>query len=112
MTPLEVNKKIAEIKGYKIRRVHEDGSVFIGKEGKDGFFAKWAEDISDAWELFEEMPNCALLSSSGITQQEMGYAPFICSFGLTYDTPSKVDGDTAHMAICKAWLRWKGGVNE
>lgn len=113
MTPLEINKKIAEVKSL----IGDKGvSVSVGDNGRPtnrvayicqvddniqihSQFKNWAEKISDAWELFEEMPEGSFL--------EKRENIFICSHnGSTIKTFSTEK--TACMAICIEWLKWKG----
>lgn len=107
MTPLEVNIKIAEAKGYHVDETingflfekvyYENGIKHYGDHHYN-----WAENISDAWELFEE-PFC-----SYIVRYSNG-----ASFRVTFEDDEKGNGlvisdaDTAPMAICLAWLKWK-----
>ena len=70
MTPLEINKKIAELKcsGFKYQsgnqiliNYKEEPARQLAKNLSpvnyiiSSRWVNWAEDISDAWELFEEM---------------------------------------------------------
>lgn len=102
MTPLEVNIAIAEFKMLKIMLSPKDqnGLYIEAKIGGTIPYLKttnWAENISDAWELFEEMPTPEIGLMGG---------KYICSShgfrGLCINK-----ADTAPMAIALAWLAWK-----
>ena len=82
---LEINKKISEIKLLKDEK-------FIPRN--------WAENIADAWELFEEMPH-------GLIENSIGGMK-ICSF-ISEGKSQAIQwyDDTAPLAICKSWLAWK-----
>lgn len=97
MTPLEINKNIAELKGIKNYEMDckiQGMPVFSG-------FPNWAENISDAWGLFEEMPLPMITKDSN----------YAYKFQSTSDWKSAevpaFDGLTAPMAICLAWIAWK-----
>ena len=126
LTPLEINKKIAELKGYKIIFEH-DNSLRISWLSMDqrlelkspqsveeeminngleimGPMINWAENINDAWELFEE--------NHEVSIKKMHYTNnTICYQCAFRDSNLNVIGDssanTAPMAICLAWIKWK-----
>lgn len=92
MTPLEINKKIAEIKGFT-------GTLID---------TNWAENISDAWELFEEMAtdisgdvNC-LNYSSFLKDYNVGVAS-----DDGFESFANQDHESPSMAICLAYIEWK-----
>lgn len=117
MSPLEVNKKIAELQGRRIfntedsmwmmERLDEsegvNGLYSVTEEYDDGAteeikvfdLRNWAENISDAWELFEEMP----LGFSIMRDKEYNWCLFHNSIWSV--------APTAPMAIALAWLKWK-----
>lgn len=125
MTPLEINKKIAEWKGYEARRV-DGNQLFIGKPGFDGSWVNWAESITDAWELFDEMDmqivvkdryNGTYSKGKWLCTYETVFAEEILFNGpqgndseaLAFWQSPKfvVAADTAPLAICKAYIKWK-----
>jgi len=101
MTPLEINNRILGLKGcmphlnkctYPRHDLWPDAkkhtAFLIGCEN-------WAEDIKDAWELFEEMridnvQLCAEPNQWTVVWDDIEYC-----------------ADTAPMAICLAWIKWK-----
>lgn len=109
MIPLEINKKIAEARGVKTFYNSPDGHHItnIDPVTKEITFdyvnKKWAENIADAWELFEEMP--------------AGTSVFKCFLGKIEWLVEKQSDEfheliyssemTAPLAICMAWLKWK-----
>lgn len=95
MTPLEINKRIAEIKWDEKThdRVNSILTLGIPLEIKN-----WSESISDAWELFEEMP-----VGSAMQKFENSYL-----VQTAFSPPISNDCcETAAIAICSAWLKWK-----
>ena len=64
LTPLQINQRIAELKGYALNMMMSnppkwDGYVMLPEErdaSKSFKCPNWSENISDAWDLFEEMP--------------------------------------------------------
>lgn len=105
MSPLEVNEKIAEAKGYHVDETI-NGFLFEKVYYKNGIkhygdhHYNWAENISDAWQLFEEMPESFSIQKDGL--QWMVWKR------KTNGTVRFTDSaDTAPMAIALAWLKWK-----
>lgn len=104
MTPLELNKKIAELKGFhSIRNGFSDSVFYCDKEKLGNEFLNynknWSENISDAWELFEEMPYPAISKH---------YSDYICSFDSSKALPLN-KFKSAPEAICVAWIKWMEG---
>lgn len=106
MTPLEVNKKIAEIKGYKIKEILGATLLCVCpyREDPNSFYescqTRWDYSMNEAWELFKEMPESFSIQKDGLQwmvwkRKTNGTIRFIDSV------------DTAPMAICLAWLAWK-----
>lgn len=118
MTPLEVNKRIG-----KMRYDHAKSVVYkIDFKGVKSELQKnyvicynddwlklpqlgesknWAEDISDAWELFEEMPIPEILKIDSNYYEACFHNP---------KDETKIERFNAYqapMAICLAWLAWK-----
>lgn len=107
MTPLEINKKIAELKGFhSIRNGFSDSVFYCDKEKLGNEFLNynknWAENISDAWELFEEMPFGTCITSH--YDHEENYYTLILGDNINY---IEIDSNTATEAICLAWIKWK-----
>lgn len=124
MTPLEINKKIAEMQGFKVIYIPDfDWQAY---EETRMPITNYAEHISDAWKLFEEM------DGQVITQDRYNGAYSGGKWLCTYETlcPEEVlingpqagdteamefwadpvhvaAADTAPLAIAKAWLAWK-----
>lgn len=117
MTPLEINKKIAMAKSpmkfisygfepdaYVYYSYIKDNFVFMSK------LYNWAENIADAWELFEELPE----GTSIMRVYSSGGKYSIClrddNGALSYDNEN-IKGfflyETAPLAICMAWIKWK-----
>ncbi|MGE0199290.1 MAG: hypothetical protein AB7O96_00940 [Pseudobdellovibrionaceae bacterium] len=82
MTPTEINKRIAELKGI------EWNPEYSGDY--------WAENIGLAWELFEELPY-----SSSIWKRQDGWYE-VNGGDEAYNGFAK----TATRAICLAWINW------
>ena len=105
MSELEINKKIAELKGLKI---YEGCDVLLSSlnaipleayrhsTGMD--ILNWAENITDAWELFEEMPMSQVLKQ----KDEIYY----CNHDVRQSDLFGI-GMTAPLAICNTWIKWK-----
>lgn len=122
MSPLEINKKIATLKGWNSEDLCNGygGDLPNSPDGwfcdECGFKASWddgaedgphekpitnyAESISDAWELFEEM-----------SQDEWIYIQYIKDIHWQV---RKLDcrewgsaAKTAPLAICHAYITWK-----
>lgn len=105
MTNLEVNRKIAEIKGLNEITI---GAIIIWDKTSVRTIDRnynWAESISDAFELFEEMPIGVRLQSCYGDEDDgwgsTGYRCDIIGMGIYCCEP------TAPLAIAKAWLKWK-----
>lgn len=106
MSPLEMNKKIAGIKRLNWVSSNTTNPALIDHDElptSDRLHPpkNWAENIADAWELFEEMPYCCVENVNSDLK--------ICSYipkGKYEDV--QWYADTAPMAICLAWLKWKG----
>lgn len=131
MSPLEINTKIAEIKGLKIMLSPKDqnGLYVEAKIGGTIPYLKttnWAENISDAWELFEEMGGQIITEDRYNGSYSKG--KWLCTYGTTCPEEVLLNGpqaddttamvfwqnprfivaaDTAPMAICLAWIAWK-----
>lgn len=104
MTPLEINKRIAELKDLTYEPSARSNDVLVKLvPNHAGRWFNWAENIADAWELFEEMespffykfPNLHALAAEG---------RYGC--GNSEISPFRF-GQTAPLAICKAWIAWK-----
>lgn len=110
MSPLEINTKIAEIKGLKIMLSPKDqnGLYVEAKIGGTIPYLKttnWAENISDAFELFEENQE-VYLKKMNYTDGTIVYQ---CVFrDSNLNVLGNATADTAPMAIALAWLVWKG----
>lgn len=110
MTPLEINKKIAELKGFiAVKQAHTSNGFWCSKtileiDGSfiDACYFNWAEKIASAWQLFEEMPR-PQLTKGGL---ELPYYFCLSEFTEESYQPEK-ETRTAPMAICFAWLKWK-----
>lgn len=110
MTPLEINKRIRELKGCKISKwgrcdcENNSHKKWDGDEKWPILIDKnWAENISDAWELFEEMP-----VGTTIQKCNSGIEPFY-SVGWDEFIDKEFSGEAgkASEAICLAWIKWK-----
>lgn len=102
MNPLEINKKIAEKMGCKWKESPRGSTIWINDEecpDQCVLQRNWAESISDAWELFEEMPDCLV-----------GKAELLVNKWVVQDFSERQisQADTAPLAICLAWIAWKG----
>ena len=108
-TPLEMEERIAKIKGLKNPRSWfiEDkyqGICWDIDLVRPSEMTNWAENIEDAWELFEEIPSAILQKVTySIGSPEKSYAVHYANKGYVY-------GETAPLAICLAWLAWKGAA--
>lgn len=108
MTHREINKKIAEIKGMPIIQINQEwffDRAKIDNPYLDGYWGltNWAESIADAWELFEEMPR-----GTTIFKNLFGENKFCCWVGNSGPEGIVQKADIAPLAICKAWLKFKG----
>lgn len=74
----------------------ENESCHLGRD------INWAENISDAWELFEEMPFGTCITSH--YDHEETYYTLILGDNINY---VEIDSNTAPEAICLAWIKWK-----
>lgn len=102
MTTLEINKEIALIRfsmniSKPIENEWKEGDVAIFSHGKN-----WAENISDAWQLFEEMPYSKIEIWGNANPDKKYSVSFTDNMGTKY-----IYASTAPMAICLAWLRRK-----
>lgn len=125
MTPLEINKTIAKIKGLTIFNAEKHSQTddelnydlildvghlwILDNDGQQHIWSP-AENISDAWELFEEMP---FLSSIHKTSDhyEVHSGDFFNKLEK-YDSRFWEASNTAPLAICEAWINWKQGKDE
>lgn len=108
MTPLEINKRIAELKGIEVEEDdfnEKETSVFEEVDHDTFVPHNWAEWIGDAWGLFEEMGRARMGIDSrvGIEKGEKFYHVDVVSIAQTFRAT------TAPMAICMAWIKWKEG---
>lgn len=107
MTQLEINKKIAELKGLKMEEapnLSQSALFFVGSDRHESeSYKDWAKDISDAWELFEEIPGAVISKDD---DNEDGCNSYYCRSAT--DNLS-IYGATATEAICLAWIKWKEG---
>ena len=104
MTPLEINKKICELKGLEIDGsewpIKRRNQVVVGRADHPATQEmNWAESIKDAWKLFEEMP-FQLIQRIHIPT----FNGYICSVA---DRSIFEPATTAPLAICQAWITWK-----
>lgn len=133
MTPLEINKRIA---GIILSPQHKWWTEFTEESINSGFSKpiikyklnvaidqkhipipndtksiNWAENISDAWELFEEMeePSVFKIDSNALKKEfsNLIYSASCKDLGL-----KSCSAETAPLAICKAWISWKEGQNK
>jgi len=130
MNALEINKRIAELKlsdkfvfwpeyteesindsrnpaniRYKYRVDVDQKFIPIPNDPKT---INWAENIADAWELFEEMPNPKLqLFNSG----DAAFMRFSWRVTIDFKKDMEFLGATATIAICLAWIKWKESNN-
>lgn len=124
MTPLEINRKIAILKGFpdpyaspgKGAASTITNTAFL--DMSKGEFVKgyknWAESIADAWELFEDMVD----SYGGLISVKMvGNSmpiPGWPKYKIVFDENDAhirnkefSGAETAPLSICLAWLAWK-----
>ena len=112
LTPLEINKKIAEFRN-ELNVFHHKHSPSVPCDGQlhEEYFSElmpnaknWAENINDAWELFEENHEVSIKKMHDTNNT-------ICYQCVFRDSNLNVIGDsaanTAPMAICLAWIKWK-----
>ena len=118
MTTLEINKRIAELKKLDITWGDYGNSVCPALWNKDEMVLfNWAEDISDAWELFEEMGNnmggwhkIALdMWNANSTYIPISFKIIIKGLGGHGGDKDEMlaEANTASEAICLAWIKWK-----
>ena len=98
MTPLEINKKIQDLK-----KIPYPTHLTYGKEIP---CFNWAESIQDAWGLFEEIVNedsliDSVRYSDNLKKWLVGYIDSDGCFEI------ESQADTAPLAICLAWIEWK-----
>lgn len=100
MTPLEINKKICELKGIPLESFQVNGQkIYVD-------YKNWAESIQDAWGLFEEIVNedsliDSVRYSDNLKKWLVGYIDSDGCFEI------ESQGETAPLAICLAWIKWK-----
>jgi len=125
MSPLEVNKKIAEVKltGMKWWFEFTEDSISAGREQPIIRYRfdvsinqktipipnniksiNWAGNILDAWQLFEENPE-VYLKKGHYTDGTIVYQCVFRDSNLNVIGGGKAA--TAPMAIALAWLAWK-----
>ena len=109
MIPIEINKKIAEIKGLKMEEapnLSQSALVFIGADNHASeSYKDWAKDIEDAWELFEEMSSSVNLDYDLCLHKV--YDNWCVSRKYLRDLIKLSESKTAPEAICLAWKKWK-----
>lgn len=110
MKPLEINQKIAELKGFKrfgeklpdrdnlIEPVYATDFNEIIDQNKN-----WAENIADAWELFEEIPYKISVGK----YEKKNYFIAKWEHAFTVEPNIITESKTAPIAICLAWINWK-----
>ena len=104
MTPLEVNKKIAELKGLKVDHTYKgDECIKVLQDGRDSLFMRWTTTIYHAWELFEEMP--FKMSVGKYAKKNYFIAKWEDAFAT--EPTILVEAATVPMAICLAYIAWK-----
>lgn len=102
MTPGQLRLAIAEAKGIPLLWRGSFPHNAVTQER----IPNWPNDISAAWGLVEEMPFISLIA---IPHSEHP-REFVC-YADHYDQDAlPVYGDTAPLAICRAWLMWKQEV--
>lgn len=105
LTPLQINQKIAQLKGNYVQKAGP-GKI-IGAETTPVYELdkNWAENISDAWKLFEEMPND---TSIAISKNGRLFS-IIIGDSCYFEDESKrfIYADTAPLAICAAYIAWR-----
>jgi hypothetical protein len=108
---------IAEAQGWK--RI-ETASYFTAECWRDPddldfvYLPDWPADIAAAWELVEEMDK-AYFSLTRTNDTHWAPAPFgKIHWECRFYAPQKGEmfGDTAPLAICRAWLVWKAATGE
>lgn len=113
MTPEEIRLEIAERKGYENIRTWGIKNVLMvygGQEpGLHHNLPNWPESIAAAWELFEELPIRRELLVTNYKQVVYECASGWSGWDFESGGPGKYAerGDTAPLAICRAWLAWK-----
>lgn len=132
MTPLEINKKIAEIKELKMDEAPNLGQsalVFVGADNHESeSYKDWAKDIKNALELFEEMNSFYASSKLYSGDRVLEVSDFILSlehhpngwaFSIIEQTGDCFGGFNDKTliyikevkypseAICLAWIKWK-----
>lgn len=128
MTNKEINERIAKIKGFipgPSTRIDWPNGVSLNKEKiPEGMFdicaenKNWAESISDAFELFQELPlNSVLLHRDEPLDPETFNVikPIVPLWNVIINLPNDqvkkltvhVNEDTPTRAICSSWLQWQ-----
>lgn len=68
----------------------------------------WTEHMNAAWELVEEVP-----PDKWFVSVDRDHTRWMCFFGSNVSSEDEYyqgEGDTAPLAICRAYLLWKEGV--
>lgn len=119
MTPLQINQKIAEMKQLKMIHAPNYSSsatatlIFDAPDidkYDDWSYKNWAENISDAWELFEEMPLAEIFHTN---LKDVKYTVTIWVRNKHTDEFCLGDrkvfgkGITAPLTICAAYITWR-----
>lgn len=76
-------------------------SIAYNENGTISRLPNWTTSIADAWELWLELPHFKSIEN---------YAPhtemYYVVFNGNGETTTEVEGVTAPLAICRAWLMW------
>ncbi len=99
MTPLEINKKIASMKNHD---GIDDAHPYSNKNNR---IYNWAENIGDAFELFEEMVKNRDHENVSLYLGNV-YDEWVCGEGDFEEVNGEL-AKTATIAICLTWIKWK-----
>ena len=105
MTSSEINKKIASMRKHD---GIDNDHPFSNEKNR---LYNWAENIADAWELFEEMSVDSLqppfLPSIKRQRESNKWMVHVITDHAHQNENCGFIFKTAPMAICLAWLEWK-----
>ena len=104
-TIAEINDEIAQIRGWRKMFGKMDSAsqwphkYYVYRDGrKTTCLPNWTTDIAEAWELASEMP--------GVHVRHVYDTAYGDKWHCSYQLPEWFAGDTAPIAICRAWLAW------
>ena len=110
--------EVARVKGFIDNREFCENE-FLGPDNEwyyleseyeaDRIVPNWPADIAAAWELVEEMRAAGQLVIIKLWPEPAEFFSIEILWKRDKDGYVQTKGDTAPLAICRAWLMWKQG---